>query len=69
MPPIFISPLAKIVVATLGAGALVSWAVIEALRLNAEARVGTATDVEARLRKTFPTLRRDPRNGDWRVTG
>ena len=52
MPPIFISPLAKIVVATLG-----------------EARVGTATDVEARLRKTFPTLRRDPRNGDWRVTG
>jgi hypothetical protein len=68
MPPLFISPLAKLAVAALGAAALVSWAIWEALRLQEEvARVRAASEVEARVRQSFPTLRRDPRTGDWRV--
>jgi hypothetical protein len=68
MPPIFISPLAKIAVAAVGATALVSWAVREAWRLQEElARVSRASEMEAGLRPSFPTLRRDPRTGDWRL--
>jgi hypothetical protein len=70
MPPLFISPLAKIAVATLGAGALVSWAVKETLRVKEELqRMQTAAEADASLRHTFPTLRRDPRTGDWRISG
>jgi hypothetical protein len=69
MPPLFISPLAKIVVAAVGAAALVSWAIWETLRLQEElARVRAASEAEARLRQSFPTLRRDPRTGHWRLS-
>jgi hypothetical protein len=67
MPPLFISPLAKIAVAALGTAAVVCWAVLETLRLKKDARVTRATDAEAASRQAFPTLRRDPRSGDWHL--
>jgi hypothetical protein len=40
----------------------------ETLRLKEELqRMQTAAEADASLRHTFPTLRRDPRTGDWRV--
>jgi hypothetical protein len=40
----------------------------ETLRLKEELqRMQAAGEVDASRRHTFPTLRRDPRTGDWRV--
>ena len=69
MPPILIPPLARIAIGMLGAGAAIHWMVKEVRRLNAELdRVKSATTVDASERSTFPTLRRDPHTGDWRVS-
>jgi hypothetical protein len=69
MPPFLISPLAKITVASVAAGALISWAVKEVLRMKQELEyLRTVPDVDASVRQTFPTLRRDPQTGDWRVS-
>jgi hypothetical protein len=68
MPPIVISPLVKIVLSVLGAGAAVAWAAKEMRRLNEELdRVKAAPVIDPAVRKTLPTLRRDPRSGEWRV--
>jgi hypothetical protein len=69
MPPILIPPLARIAIGVLGAGAAIHWMVKEVRRLNEELdRVRSATNVDASARSTFPTLRRDPRTGDWHVS-
>jgi hypothetical protein len=69
MPPILIPPLARIALSALGAGAAVHWIVKEVRRINEELdRVKSATAVDEGVRSTFPTLRRDPRSGEWRVT-
>ena len=66
MPPIVISPLVRLALGALGTGIVVRWVVKEARRINAELdRVKAGTDPT--VRDTLPTLRRDPRSGDWRV--
>jgi len=69
MPPILIPPLARIALGALGAGAAIHWIVKEVRRINEELdRIKSATTVDASVRSTFPTLRRDPRSDEWRVS-
>jgi hypothetical protein len=66
MPPFVISPLVRLALGALGTGVVVRWVVKEVRRINAELdRVKAGTDPAAR--GTLPTLRRDPRTGEWRV--
>jgi hypothetical protein len=63
------SPLARLAIGILGASAVLRWAVKEVSRINAELdRVRTAATIDPSLRRTFPTLRRDPETGDWRLS-
>jgi len=69
MPPLLIPHLARFAIGALGAGAAVHWIVKEVRRINEEIdRVRRATTVDANTRSTFPTLRRDPNSGEWRVS-
>jgi len=69
MPPLLIPSLARFAIGVLGAGAAVHWFVKEVRRINEELdRVKRATTVDANTRSTFPTLRRDPHSGEWRVS-
>jgi hypothetical protein len=64
MPPFIIPPLVKVAFAVLGAGAAVHWIAKEVRRINKELeRVKTASAID---RRSLPTLRRDPRTGEWR---
>jgi hypothetical protein len=68
MPPFVIPPLVKFALGALGTGAIVTWVVKEMRRVNAELdqiKVGPPLDRHAR--QELPTLRRDPRTGDWRL--
>jgi hypothetical protein len=68
MPTFVIAPLLKIALGALGAGVAVRWMTKEARRVNAEierVRAGRALDPAAR--RALPTLRHDPRTGEWRV--
>ena len=68
MPAFVIPPLVKFAMGALGAGAIVAWAVKEMRRINAELeRVKAAPVPDSAPRQELPTLRRDPRTGDWRV--
>ena len=68
MPPIVIPPLVKVALGMLGAGAVIHWVAKEMRRVNEELdRVKAAPAVDPAARKALPTLRRDPRTGDWRV--
>ena len=69
VPPLIFSPLIKLALGALGAGALVHWAVKEVRRINEELdRVKKASSIDPAAREALPTLRRDPRTGDWRPT-
>ena len=69
MPPFVIPPLVKLALAALGAAAVGHWAAREMRRINDELdRLRTADSVDSAARPTFPTLRRDPRTGVWRVS-
>jgi hypothetical protein len=69
MPPLIFSPLIKLALGALGAGALVHWAAKEVRRINEELdRVKKASSIDPAAREALPTLRRDPRTGDWRPT-
>ena len=69
MPPFVIPPLVKLALAALGAAAVAHWAAREMRRINDELdRLRTASSVDAAARRKFPTLRRDPRTGVWRVS-
>jgi hypothetical protein len=69
MPPLIFSPLIKLALGALGAGALVHWAVKEVRRINEELdRVKKASSIDPAAREALPTLGRDPRTGDWRPT-
>jgi hypothetical protein len=69
MPTFLFSPVAKLVFGALGAGAVIHWVVKEVRRINEELNGVRATPtVDADERRTFPTLRRDPQTGDWRVS-
>jgi hypothetical protein len=68
MPPFVIPPLVKFALGALGGGAIIHWVVKEVRRINAELdRVKTASAIDPPTRPELPTLRRDPRSGDWRV--
>jgi len=69
MPPLIFSPLIKIALGALGAGAIVHWAVKEVRRINEELdRVKRASSIDPATRQALPTLRSDPSTGDWRPT-
>jgi hypothetical protein len=68
MPPLVFSPLVKWALATLGGAATVHWIVTEVRRINEELdRARTVQGAEGVLRQALPTLRRDPRTGEYRV--
>jgi hypothetical protein len=68
MPTFVIPPLVKLVLGALGAGAIAHWMVNEIRRINAELdRMKTVAVVDPAARQELPTLRRDPRSGEWRV--
>ena len=67
MPPLLLSPLLKWSLAALGGAMVVHWVVKEAHRINEE--LDAAKRVKARISdfESRPTLRRDPRTGDYRL--
>jgi hypothetical protein len=67
MPPILLSPLVKWSLAALGGAMIVHWAVKEARRINEE--LDQTRRVKARItdQENRPTLRRDPRTGEYRL--
>lgn len=68
MPTFVIPPLVKFALGAFGAGAVVAWAVKEMRRINAELeRMRSAPVPDAASRQAMPTLRRDPRTGEYRV--
>jgi hypothetical protein len=68
VPPFVIPPLVKVTLAALGAAAVAHWMAREVRRINDELdRLRAASAVDPASRRTFPTLRRDPRTGVWRV--
>jgi hypothetical protein len=63
MPPIVVLALGA-----LAAGAIIHRVVKEVRRINAELdRVKTGRAIDPVSREVPPTLRRDPRTGEWRV--
>jgi hypothetical protein len=65
---IFMPPIVVLALGALAAGAIVHRVVKEVRRMNAELdRVKTARAIDPVSREVPPTLRRDPRTGDWRV--
>ena len=68
MPPVLFPQLVKFALGAFGAAAAVHWVVKEARRINAELdRVQPAPAGDPAAREALPTLRRDPRTGDYRV--
>jgi hypothetical protein len=68
MPPLVVPPLVKAAMGALGAAAVVHWVVKEVRRINEELdRAKKAPAVDDARRERMPTLRRDPRTGDWRL--
>lgn len=68
MPPFIVLPLVKVALGVVGAGVVVHWVVKEVRRINAELdRVKAGSAIDPVVRQELPTLRRDPRTGDWRV--
>jgi len=67
MPTLLLSPLVKWSLAALGGAMIVHWAVKEARRINEE--LDQARRVKARITdaENRPTLRRDPRSGEYRL--
>lgn len=66
MPPILLTPLVKWTLAAVGGAMLVTWVVKEVRRVNEELDARRAT---ARIRdqERRPTLRRDPRSGEYHL--
>jgi hypothetical protein len=68
MPSFVIPPLLKIALGVFGAGVAIRWLTKEVQRINAEVeRVRAQPGFDPAARQALPTLRRDPRTGDWRV--
>jgi hypothetical protein len=66
MDQLVIPPLVKWTLAALGAAAVVHWVVKEVRRVNAELDEAKAR-VRVTDRQAYPTLRRDPQTGEYRV--
>ena len=68
MPPLVIPPLVKWAMVTLGGAAITRWLVKEVRRVNDELdRVRAAPAMDPAARDRLPTLRRDPKTGEWRL--
>lgn len=67
MPPFVIPPLLKFALAALGAAAVVHWVVKEARRINEELDQAKRVKVKITDAEQRPTLRRDPRTGEYRL--
>ena len=66
MSEFMIPPLVKWTLGMIGAAAVVHWAVKEVRRINAELDQAKAR-VRVTDRKVYPTLRRDPHTGEYRI--
>jgi hypothetical protein len=67
MPPLVIPPLVKWAMVALGGAAAMHWVVREIRRVNAELdRVRAVPPMDPAARSRLPTLRRDPKSGEWR---
>jgi hypothetical protein len=66
MPQFVIPPLVKWTLGALGAAAVVHWVVKEVRRVNAELDQAEAR-VRVADRQTYPTLKRDPLSGEYRL--
>ena len=66
MPAFLLSPLVKWSLATLGGAMVVHWVVKEARRINDELEARSRVKVSVTDRENRPTLRRDPRTGEYR---
>jgi hypothetical protein len=66
MPPILLSPLVKWTLAALGGAMVVHWVVKEARRINEELDQAKRVRVRVTDQENRPTLRRDPRTGEYR---
>ncbi len=68
MPAFLVSPFVKAALSVLGAGMVIHWAAREVRRINDELeRIRARSTADAIDRRAFPTLRHDPRTGQWRV--
>lgn len=66
--PFVVPPLVKWALAALGGAAVIHWAVREIRRVNEELdRVKAAPAIDPAVRRSLPTLRRDPATDEWRV--
>ena len=66
MEQFVISPLVKWTLGALGAAVVVHWVVKEVRRVNEELDQAKAR-VRVTDRKVYPTLKRDPHTGEYRV--
>jgi len=66
MPPILLSPLIKWSFAALGGAMVVHWVVKETRRINEELEQTKGVRVRVTDQEKRPTLRRDPRTGEYR---
>ena len=66
MPAFLLSPLVKWSLAALGGAMVVHWVVKEARRINDERDSRRQVRVRVTDRENRPTLRRDPRTGEYR---
>jgi hypothetical protein len=58
--------LVRLALGAVGTGVILRWVVKEVRRINADLdRVKSGSDPA--VRRSLPTLRRDPRTGEWRV--
>ena len=67
MPPILLSPLVKWSFVALGGAMVVHWVVKEARRINEELDNARRVRVPIADQENRPTLRRDPRTGEYRL--
>jgi hypothetical protein len=67
MPPILLSPLVKWSFAALGGAVVVHWVIKEARRINEELENAKRVKVRISDNEVRPTLRRDPRTGEYRT--
>ena len=66
MEQFVIPPLVKWTLGAIGAAVVVHWVVKEVRRVNEELEQAKAR-VRVTDRKVYPTLRRDPRTGEYRL--
>ena len=66
MPPILMTPLLKWSFVALGGAMVVHWVVKEARRINEELDAARRVRVPISDQENRPTLRRDPRTGEYR---